>query len=53
MLLSYVGDAAAAERIEKAIRQVVTRGIRTRDLGGSAGTQEFGNAVLQVMQQDL
>jgi isocitrate/isopropylmalate dehydrogenase len=30
---------------------VLAEGIRTRDLGGSAGTREFGDAVLRRLQK--
>jgi methanogen homoisocitrate dehydrogenase len=48
MLVSHLGDTNGAMRIESAIRQVLSSGTRTRDLGGSAGTREFGDAVLRV-----
>jgi methanogen homoisocitrate dehydrogenase len=51
MLLAYCGDASGAERIEEAIQDVLAEGIRTRDLGGSAGTREFGNAVLRSLRK--
>jgi methanogen homoisocitrate dehydrogenase len=46
MLLAHIGDLAGAHRIEAAVRQVCAAGIRTRDIGGTAGTREFGEAVL-------
>lgn len=51
MLLIYLGDAKGAGRVESAIGQVLASGIRTRDLGGSAGTREFGEAVLRTLRQ--
>ena len=51
MLLSHLGDNDGAERIERAIRDVLARGIRTRDLGGSAGTREFGDAVQKTLAE--
>ena len=46
MMLDHVGELDRAQRIRGAIEQVIVRdGIRTRDLGGSATTQEFGDAV--------
>jgi methanogen homoisocitrate dehydrogenase len=51
LLLAYCGDHNSSERIENAVQEVLAQGIRTRDLGGSAGTQEFGKAVLQVLRQ--
>lgn len=46
MLLGHVGDPASAAAVEEAVRRVVDAGIRTPDLGGTAGTREFGAAVL-------
>jgi methanogen homoisocitrate dehydrogenase len=52
MLLDYVGDPAGAGRMESAIGRVLAQGICTRDLGGSAGTREFGDAVLRRIGQE-
>jgi isocitrate dehydrogenase (NAD+) len=46
LMLDYLKEDAAAARIRQAIRQtIVDDKIRTRDLGGTAGTAEFGDAV--------
>jgi methanogen homoisocitrate dehydrogenase len=47
MLLAHTGDPGSAAVIEEAIDRVLNAGIRTRDLGGNAGTREFGAAVLR------
>jgi methanogen homoisocitrate dehydrogenase len=49
MLLGHLGDNDGAERIESAIREVRAHDICTRDLGGTAGTREFGDAVLKKL----
>jgi methanogen homoisocitrate dehydrogenase len=49
MLLEYLGDSIHACMIEEAVRVVVSRGIKTRDLGGTAGTKQFGEAVLHEL----
>jgi methanogen homoisocitrate dehydrogenase len=49
MLLAYCGDTPGSDRIEAAIHGVLAQGIRTRDLGGSAGTREFGEAVFRML----
>jgi methanogen homoisocitrate dehydrogenase len=49
MLLEYLGDTSGAVRIEAAIRTLVSQGICTRDLCGSAGTKEFGDALLREL----
>jgi methanogen homoisocitrate dehydrogenase len=46
MLLAYLGDPMGAGRIEAAIHTLVSQGTCTRDLGGSAGTKEFGAALI-------
>jgi len=50
MLLEYLGDAPGAARIDTAVHRVVAQhGICTGDLGGTAGTTEFGAAVLREL----
>lgn len=51
MLLTHLGDNDGAGRIESAIGAVLASGIKTRDLGGSAGTREFGAAVLATLEK--
>jgi methanogen homoisocitrate dehydrogenase len=51
MMLDYLGDNTGSQRIERAISQVVSVGICTRDMGGSAGTREFGDALMQSLQR--
>jgi isocitrate dehydrogenase (NAD+) len=48
LMLRHLGETAAAERVEEAVRQTIAEG-RTvpRDLGGSAGTRAFGQAVAE------
>jgi isocitrate dehydrogenase (NAD+) len=46
MMLDHIGELDRAQRIRDAIAQVIVKdNIRTRDLGGTATTQEFGDAV--------
>jgi isocitrate dehydrogenase (NAD+) len=46
MMLDHLGELDAARRLRRAVEDViVTDGLRTRDLGGSASTKEFGDAV--------
>ena len=51
MLLSHAGDPASAAAVEEAVSRVVDAGIRTPDLGGTAGTREFGAAVLREVKR--
>ena len=46
MMLDHIGELDRAQRIREAIAITLVRdGIRTRDLGGTASTAEFGSAV--------
>jgi isocitrate dehydrogenase (NAD+) len=46
MMLDHIGELDGANRIREAIVTTLVRdGIRTRDLGGTASTEEFGSAV--------
>ena len=47
LLLRHIGEQAAAERVEAAVRGVIAEGRSTTyDLGGSAGTSEFADAIV-------
>jgi len=47
MLLNHVHEEALGERIKAAYNAVLAEGaVRTRDLGGTAGTDEFADAVI-------
>ncbi|MBS1095616.1 isocitrate/isopropylmalate dehydrogenase family protein [Gluconobacter wancherniae] len=51
MMLAHVGRQDLSGRLDMAIEQVVTSGgIRTRDLGGTATTQDVTQALLQAIQ---
>ena len=46
MLLDHIGETTSAERVRRAIvATIVADRVRTRDIGGTASTQEFGDAV--------
>jgi len=46
MMLDHLGELDRAQRLRDAIFTTIVRdGIRTRDLGGTASTEEFGSAV--------
>jgi isocitrate dehydrogenase (NAD+) len=48
MMLDHIGELDRAQRVRDAIEHVLVRDkIRTRDLGGNASTQEFGDAVVR------
>jgi isocitrate dehydrogenase (NAD+) len=46
MMLDHIGELDRAQRIREAVAAVIVDdNIRTRDLGGTASTEEFGRAV--------
>jgi len=46
LMLRHLGETDAADAVESAVREVIAEGRTvTYDLGGSAGTREFGEAV--------
>ena len=48
LMLRHLGYVAEGERVERAVREVIAEGRRTTyDLGGDAGTSEFGDAVIE------
>jgi isocitrate dehydrogenase (NAD+) len=50
MMLRHIDEGAAADRIMAALTRVLTDGrVRTRDLGGSSTTTEFGEAVRKAI----
>ena len=51
MMLDHLGEGAAATRITRAVETVLGGGkIRTYDLGGSTGTQEFAEAIAREIK---
>ncbi len=47
LMLRHLGEQAAAERVEAAVRDVIAEGTATTyDLGGSAGTSQFADAIV-------
>ena len=52
LMLDHIGERARAERIRAALATVLAqRMIRTRDLGGSASTTEFTDAVCREIEK--
>jgi isocitrate dehydrogenase (NAD+) len=50
MLLDYIGEAESADRIRAALTRVLAvRQVKTRDLGGTAGTSAFADAVIEAL----
>ncbi len=50
MMLDHLGDSARAERIRKALTTVIRAGkTLTRDLGGTANTDQFTDAIIAAL----
>jgi len=51
LMLRYINERAAADKIENAMLEVYREGkVRTRDVGGTAKTAEFADAIIQKMK---
>jgi isocitrate dehydrogenase (NAD+) len=51
LLLRHVGEAAAADAVERAVDDVLVEGrVRTPDLGGDAGTMQVAEAVARALR---
>ena len=54
MMLEHIGERASADRIRGALTRVLAAGaVRTRDLGGTASTTEFTDAICREMESGL
>jgi tartrate dehydrogenase/decarboxylase/D-malate dehydrogenase len=53
MLLDHLGQAAAGERVRRAVAATVAAGITTPDLGGGATTQEVTEDVCRRIVADV
>jgi isocitrate dehydrogenase (NAD+) len=51
MMLRHIGESEAAERAQNAMMEVFAEGnVRTRDLGGTASTADFANAIIEKIR---
>jgi isocitrate dehydrogenase (NAD+) len=51
LMLKYIGEREAAVRAENAMLKVFAEGkVRTRDIGGTAKTAEFADAIIHAME---
>lgn len=51
MLLDHLGETDAARRLQSAVGTVLSGGKRTLDLGGTATTRQFGDAVVAQLEK--
>ena len=52
LMLRYMKEATAADRIEAALTAVLADKVLTRDLGGIAGTRELTQAIVQKLKSN-
>ncbi len=53
MLLDYIGEIDSAEKIRKAVYSTIKEGVYiTKDLGGTATTEEFTNAICTYLKNN-
>jgi isocitrate dehydrogenase (NAD+) len=45
LMLEFLGEAEAARKVDAALEKTIQDGVKTGDLGGSASTSEFADAV--------
>ncbi len=51
LMLRHIDEIEAADRVQKAMLEIYAEGnIRTRDLGGTARTAEFANAIIEKLK---
>lgn len=48
-MLKHIGQTSQAEKIENALYKTLKSGIKTADIGGSAGLSEFTQAIIDVL----
>jgi isocitrate dehydrogenase (NAD+) len=54
MMLEHIGEAEAGQAIRQGVSTVLAEGeVRTRDLGGSASTEELAEAITRATQQSM
>lgn len=54
MMLRYsLNLPKEAKAVEEAVKAVIDNGLRTKDLGGNAGTKEIGDAVVAELTKAL
>jgi len=53
LMLEHLGQAADAARVHAAVREATASGVKTRDIGGSATTDEVVDAVIGALEDRL
>jgi isocitrate/isopropylmalate dehydrogenase len=51
-MMEHMGEHAVARRVGGAIQKVLAEGkVRTRDLGGTATTDQFSDAIIRSVEE--
>jgi isocitrate dehydrogenase (NAD+) len=50
LMLGHLREDAMADRVMRAVTTVLAGTVRTRDIGGTAGTGEFADAICRAME---
>jgi tartrate dehydrogenase/decarboxylase/D-malate dehydrogenase len=50
MLLDHVGEQAIANKVRAAVLATLSSGVKTRDLGGTASTKDYADAVIKALK---
>jgi len=50
MMLEWVGESGKAELVRSAVDNVLQKGLRTADLGGTASTNDMANAIVEYIR---
>jgi isocitrate dehydrogenase (NAD+) len=51
LMLDHIGEPAAAGRIRQALGETLAGTVRTRDLGGTASTTDFADAIIRHLER--
>ena len=52
LMLRHLNEDAAADRVMRGVTTVLAGATRTRDIGGTASTSEFADAICRAMEAD-
>lgn len=52
-MMRWLGEAEAADRLMDAIHAVLAKGVKTRDLGGDANTEDVTRAMIDAIRENL
>ncbi len=53
MLLKYLGMPTEAKLVEDGIKKILSKGIRTSDIGGHHSTRDYGDGLISMMEKEM